>query len=66
MAEIFFSILQTECIYRHNPKTSKEANEPIDRYVPFYHHERIQMIGLHQLSEWFCICEQSPILPATP
>ena len=42
MAENFFSILKTECIYRHKPKTIKEANYLIDRYIHFYNHERIQ------------------------
>ena len=42
MAENFFSILKTECIYRHKPKTFKEANDLIDRYIHFYNHERIQ------------------------
>ena len=42
MAENFFSILKTECIYRHKPKTLHEANELIDRYIHFYNHERIQ------------------------
>lgn len=42
MAENFFSILKTECIYRHKPKTLREANELIDRYIYFYNHERIQ------------------------
>ena len=42
MAENFFSILKTECIYRHKPKTLQEANERIDRYIYFYNHERIQ------------------------
>ena len=42
MAENFFSILKTECIYRHKPKTLKEANALIDRYIHFYNHERIQ------------------------
>ena len=42
MAENFFSILKTECIYRHNPKTFKEANDLIDRYIHFYNYERIQ------------------------
>ncbi len=43
MAENFFSILKTECIYRHKPKTFKEANELIDSYIHFYNHERIQL-----------------------
>ena len=42
MAENFFSILKTECIYRHKPKSFKEANDLIDRYIYFYNNERIQ------------------------
>ena len=42
MAENFFSILKTECIYRHKPRTFSEANDLIDRYIHFYNHERIQ------------------------
>ena len=42
MAENFFSILKTECIYRHKPRTFQEANDLIDRYIYFYNHERIQ------------------------
>ena len=41
-AEIF-SILKTECIYRHKPATFSETNEMIDRYIRFYNHERIQL-----------------------
>ena len=43
MAENFFSILKTECIYRHKPATFSEAYEMIDRYIHFYNHERIQI-----------------------
>ena len=43
MAENFFSILKTECIYRHKPKTFREANERIDNFIHFYNHERIQL-----------------------
>lgn len=43
MAENFFSILKTECIYRHKPSTFAQANEMIDRYIHFYNHERIQL-----------------------
>ena len=43
MAENFFSILKTECIYRHKPATFSEANEMINRYIHFYNHERIQL-----------------------
>ena len=42
MAENFFSILKTECIYRHKPVSFNEAKEMIDRYIHFYNHERIQ------------------------
>ena len=42
MTENFFSILKTECIYRHKPATFSEANEMIDRYIHFYNHECIQ------------------------
>ena len=42
MAENFFSILKTECIYRHKPSSFKEANEMIAAYIHFYNHERIQ------------------------
>ena len=44
MAENFFSILKAECIYRHKPKTFKEANDLIDRYIYFYNHERILFV----------------------
>ena len=43
MAENFFSILKTECIYRHKPASFCEANEMIDRYIYFYNYERIQL-----------------------
>ena len=43
MAENFFSILKTECIYRRKPASFREANEMIDRYIHFYNHERIQL-----------------------
>ena len=43
MAENFFSILKTECIYRHHPKTFEEANNLIDNYIYFYNHQRIQL-----------------------
>ncbi len=42
MAENFFSILKTECIYRHKPKTLKEADDLIDRFIHIYNYERIQ------------------------
>jgi transposase InsO family protein len=43
MAENFFSILKTECIYRHKPNTFQEAKNLIDSYIHFYNHQRIQL-----------------------
>ena len=43
MAENFFSILKTECIYRHAPATFEEARALIDDYIYFYNHMRIQL-----------------------
>lgn len=43
MAENFFSILKTECIHRHKPAISSEANKMIDLYIHFYNNERIQL-----------------------
>ena len=43
MAENFFSILKTECIYRYKLKTFAEATQLIDDYVWFYNNERIQL-----------------------
>lgn len=43
LAENFFSILKTECIYRTKLKTYEEASLLIDEYIHFYNHERIQM-----------------------
>ena len=43
MAENFFSILKTECIYRAKLKTYEEARLLIDEYIQFYNHERIQL-----------------------
>ena len=42
MAENFFSILKTECIYRHKPRTFFEAQSMVDEYIYFYNNERIQ------------------------
>lgn len=41
MAENVFTILKTECIYRHKPLSFCEAKEMIDRYIYCYNHERI-------------------------
>jgi Transposase and inactivated derivatives len=42
MAENFFSILKTECIYRAKPVTFSQAIYLIDEFIWFYNHERIQ------------------------
>ena len=43
LAENFFSILKTECIYRVKLKTYDEARLIIDEYIQFYNNERIQL-----------------------
>ena len=43
MAENFFSILKTECIYRHLPTTFDDARTLIDNYIYFYNNQRIQL-----------------------
>ena len=43
LAENFFSILKTECIYRTKIKTFAEARHLIDDYIYFYNHQRIQL-----------------------
>ena len=42
MAENFFSILKTECIYRTKLKSYEEARLLIGEYIRFYNNERIQ------------------------
>ena len=42
LAENFFSILKTECIYRSKPATRAEAKRLIDAYIYFYNNQRIQ------------------------
>ena len=42
MAENFFSILKTECIYRCKLSTYEEARLLIGDYIQFYNYERIQ------------------------
>ena len=42
LAENFFSILKTECIYRQKIATLAEARALIDEYIYFYNHQRIQ------------------------
>ena len=43
LAENFFSILKTECIYRFKLKTFDEARLIIDQYISFYNNQRIQL-----------------------
>lgn len=43
LAENFFSILKTECIYRTKLKTYEEACLLIAEYIHFYNNERIQL-----------------------
>ena len=42
LAENFFSILKTECIYRTKIATLSEARDLIDDYIYFYNNQRIQ------------------------
>ncbi len=52
MAENFFSILKTECIYRQKIKTFQQARGLIDDFIHFYNHERIQLkTGVAPLSQ---------------
>ena len=43
LAENFFSILKTECIYRVKLQTYEEARRLIGEYIHFYNHQRIQL-----------------------
>lgn len=43
LAEYFFSILKTECIYRVKLKTYDEARILISQYIDFYNNQRIQL-----------------------
>ena len=43
LAENFFSILKTECIYRTKLQTYEDARLLIDEYIHFYNHQRIQL-----------------------
>ena len=43
LAENFFSILKTECIYRVKLQTYEDARLLIDEYIHFYNNERIQL-----------------------
>ena len=43
LAENFFSILKTECIYRVKLQSYEEARLLIGEYIHFYNHQRIQL-----------------------
>ena len=43
LAENFFSILKTECIYRVKLQIYEEARLLIDEYIHFYNNQRIQL-----------------------
>ena len=43
MAENFFSILKSECIYRQKIATFQQANDLIVDFINFYNHFRIQL-----------------------
>ena len=43
LAENFFSILKTECIYRSKLRTYEEARLIISEYIHFYNYQRIQL-----------------------
>ena len=43
LAENFFSILKTECIYRAKPRTYEEDRLLIGDYIHFYNYQRIQL-----------------------
>ena len=43
LAENFFSILKSECIYRTKLQTYEEARLLIGEYIHFYNNERIQL-----------------------
>jgi transposase InsO family protein len=45
MAENFFSIFKTECIYLEKPKTLAEAERLTNEFVEYYNYERIQGNG---------------------
>ena len=58
LAENFFSILKTECIYRVKLQTYEEARLLIDQYIYFYNNQRIQLktklTPLEKQSQFVC------------
>ncbi|GHU73268.1 hypothetical protein FACS1894184_21170 [Clostridia bacterium] len=51
MAENFFSIYKTECLYLEKPKTLVEALALTDTFVRYYNYERIQANGMTPYEE---------------
>lgn len=51
MAENFFSIFKTECIYHEKPKTLVEALTLTDEFLHYYNYERIKSNGLTPYEE---------------
>ena len=51
MAENFFSIFKTECIYLEKPQTLMEAEKLTDDFVHYYNYKRIQGNGLTPFEE---------------
>jgi len=43
LAENFFSIFKTECIYMEKPRTIKEAETITMDFMDYYNYERIQL-----------------------
>lgn len=58
LAENFFSILKTECIYRVKLQTYEEARLLIDQYIYFYNNQRLQLktklTPLEKRSQFVC------------
>ena len=60
MAENFFSILKTECIYRHQAATFAEASALIDNYIHFYNQRRIRLnLNISCIRGFFVLSTQS-------
>ena len=51
MAENFFSIFKTECIYLEKPKTLDEALALTDEFLHYYNYERLQGNGMTPYEE---------------
>lgn len=63
MAENFFSIFKTECIYLEKPKTLDEALALTDEFLHYYNYERIQGNGLTPYEERQLAFERQRGLP---